>query len=79
MELWHFSFLEGGLKRPKIGELWTLNFTRGDYFAPAPSSVLDKTTSAKQQPRQRGEIIPPNLVQPISQYKLTFLHFGAGV
>ena len=42
-------------------------------------SALGKKTPVHGRAREGGENKSPNLVQPISPYKSTFLHFGSGV
>merc|ERR1711966_610057 len=93
MELRHFEFLEGGPKRPKIAENWTLRIYFLFIFAPAPWSFcigvyfsqyygtvrVGKKTPVHGRAREGGENKSPNLVQPISPYKSTLLHFGSRV
>ena len=47
MELWHFEFLEGGLKIRKIGENWTSHFCFSNCFSAHERENLFKSLSPR--------------------------------
>ena len=67
MELWHFELLEGGLKTLKI---------KPRQPNSSEAVAFGWPTLVTNGQRQRGERIPPNLAQPISQPNLARCTLG---